>query len=240
MSFRQGARQFFEKRGGAHSEKYILMLKNGMDLRCDAMLPDGDFTISLWYKGYSKGANNEVYQWGWREYPYGWGGSRAVFQRAGLYFRYATGTDSSQWSTGSLSNYAADQQWHHFLYRKSSTNVQVFCDEHEASSKVISTPHRNDGTPLSIGSLGNDSDIQSRRGVKSIGFFCLFGRALTDAEIPMIAAVRELKASGGLFTDLVCGYELSSETELRDVTGQYPLTMHNPQSQTVEYNDLLT
>jgi hypothetical protein len=220
------------------SEKYILRLKSGIDLRCNALLPDGDFTISLWYKGYSRGANNEVYKFGWRESS-GWGGTRAMNTTSTEYFRYATGASSTAYNISGITSYGVDQTWHHFAYRKSGNALVVKCDGNIVLNTTTTRSHQGDGTPLSIGSIGNDSAIQWRRGDKSIGFFCLFGRALTDSEITELAGMRTLQASGGLFTDLICGYELSSDTQLADVTGNYPLTLYNYASATIEYTDLL-
>lgn len=232
------ARQIFLGRDCsiAPTDKYILRLKDGIDLRSDVNFPDGDFTLAFWFKGYSMGVNG-IWHFGWADR--GWGGSRSFWDSSTLTFRYATGSAQTSFSIPSLGQYATDGQWHHFAYRRNGSTVSAICDGVNVLNASVTALHKNDGVPMSIGSIGNDSNNNWGRGDKSIGFFCLFNRALSDTELSQLAAARSLQSDGGFFTSLVCGYELSSDTLLGDVTGNHPLTLYNKSGETVEYSDLL-
>ncbi len=235
---RAGHHSMMEKGASAPCARNILRMVNGIDVRSQAMMPDGDFTIAFWFKGYARGANNESYQFGWADG--GWGGTRCVFRSSDYDVRYATGTSSTDYNVSGYNAYATDKTWRHYALRRDGNTVRMTINGSDIFTKTTSRSHQGDVLPLSIGALGADaSGTTYRRGDKSIGFFCVFNRALSDAEISQLASVRELKASGSVFDGLVCGYELSAEAQLADITGNYPLTMYNRSGTTPGYTDEL-
>lgn len=222
----------------APMSRNILRMVNGIDVRSQAMIPNGDFTIAFWFRGYSRGSNNESFQFGWKDN--GWGGTRGVFTSSAYTIRYATGDSSTNFNLNGFNAYATDKRWRHYSFKRSGNSFLSSIDGVKILDIATSRNHAGDGTPLSIGALGTDADGSAyRRGDKSIGFFCLYGRALSDDEIAQLSALRELKSSGGIFDGLICGYELSAESQLADVTGNYPLTIYNKSGTTPGYTDEL-
>ena len=231
-----GARQFFEVRNAPEPVK-VLRFRSGIDARSNVAFPNGDFTLCFWMKCYGLAGASDLFAFGWADG--GWGGTRLMVSASRIYVRYATGSSASQYDIYGHGSIVSDEQWHHYVIKLDGSSLTASIDDSQILSKTISGSHQSDSIPFSIGSIGNDSNINARRGDKAIGFFCLFSRALSASEITDVRNSRKIDAGASLYSDLVCGYELSNTTEMSNATGSNNLTLHNAYGAEVEYADEL-
>lgn len=217
----------------------IIHLADKIDLRSQYLIVNGSISVSIcfWFKHISFSPTyNQTYMFGWRDG--GWGGTRMVLNSdMQMNIRYAVGSSSSAFSfylPSNLFSRIISGEWTHVALIASPSTVKVLINGESVFNRSGSFTHKNDSAPLSIGALGNDaSGSYKDRGDKAIAFFCVFLKALSDAELGDVMALRAFSPSDGM----AVGYELTEQTYLSDVMGLYPLTLYNQSGSALDYID---